>query len=193
MGQQVDCCDVRVRFFSLVRTHLALLPSTFLHTTYVTLHPGRLPVPDWNARHGGYGGCIPTCGNVGIEVNVSVDVLTSTSSLRNQQACPILCLPAELRNQIYGYALGGNDIFVYDLAPVSNHKHVMKFAARSLDPSRKWFMITHATALLRTCSQIRSEAEPLLLGLNVFSGDVYTMRFALKHCLLLQDRIGLVN
>jgi hypothetical protein len=36
---------------------------------------------------------------------LTLAILTSCSSLRNQKESPLLRLPAELRNKIYGYAL----------------------------------------------------------------------------------------
>lgn len=69
----------------------------------------------------------------------------------NQRNSRLLRLPAELRNQIYKYVLGGHRLLLATTQP----------RLCSYDP------IPHF-ALLKVCSQIHAEAALLLYSLNIF-------------------------
>jgi len=76
----------------------------------------------------------------------------------NQRNSPLLRLPAELRNQIYKYALGGHIVLLG-----TTHELVYPRKPR-LYPEEP---ISHF-ALLRVCSQIHAEAALLPYSLNIF-------------------------
>ena len=71
----------------------------------------------------------------------------------NQRNSRLLRLPAELRNQIYKYALGGHRVLLATTQP--------RLCRYPEEP------IPHF-ALLKVCSQIHAEAALLLYSLNIF-------------------------
>jgi hypothetical protein len=99
-------------------------------------------------------------------------------SLRNQQQSPLLRLPAELRNKIYGHVLGGFIISFRTSRP--RHHCLIRFKV-----SRKIGEFKPSNLLL-ICRQINAEAQLLPFELNEFN---YRIPEAFKHMLdLLSDR-----
>jgi hypothetical protein len=99
-------------------------------------------------------------------------------SLRNQQKSPLLRLPAELRNKIYGHVLGGFIISFRTSRP--RHHCLIRFKF-----SRKIGEFKPSNLLL-ICRQINAEAQLLPFELNEFN---YRIPEAFKHMLdLLSDR-----
>jgi hypothetical protein len=82
-------------------------------------------------------------------------------SLRNQQQSPLLRLPAELRNKIYGHVLGGFIISFPTARP--RHHCLIRFKF-----SRKIAEFKPSNLLL-VCRQINSEAQLLPFELNEFN------------------------
>jgi hypothetical protein len=88
----------------------------------------------------------------------------------NQRNSPLLRLPAELRNQVYHYALGGRKFEVYRTAC----KQIRVFQEN-----------LPAFALLLVCSQIYAETRLLPYSLNAFEVErIYGMK-SLQSCLSL--------
>lgn len=75
------------------------------------------------------------------------------------QASPLFRLPAEIRNQIYAYILGGETFNIYCWRRYKPYG----FATRILR-KRKFFL-----ALLAVCRQLHSETRLLPFSLNAFS------------------------
>jgi hypothetical protein len=96
------------------------------------------------------------------------------SALRNQQNSPLLRLPAELRNSIYEYALGGHIIRVKQ--EISQGR-VIRFLPdfevfQPASTSRLKHRSINMTALLQLSSvsrQLRAETKGLPYSLNAFS------------------------
>jgi hypothetical protein len=81
-------------------------------------------------------------------------------SLRNQQQSPLLRLPAELRNKIYGHVLGGFIISFLTARP--RHHCLIRFKS-----SRKIAEFKPSNLLL-VCRQINAEVQLLPSELNEF-------------------------
>jgi hypothetical protein len=90
------------------------------------------------------------------------------STARNQAQSPLLLLPAEMRNTIYDYVLGGYDI---KIAHVSHPYHRLR-AVLKTDPSHDSTRLENFLAITRTCRQIRAESNNLAFSLNEFGTDV---------------------
>jgi hypothetical protein len=90
------------------------------------------------------------------------------STARNQAQSPLLLLPAEMRNTIYEYVLGGYDI---QIAHVSHPYHRLR-AVLKTDPSHDSTRLENFLAITRTCRQIRAESNNLAFSLNEFGTDV---------------------
>ncbi|CAN9339028.1 unnamed protein product [Alternaria sp. RS040] len=75
----------------------------------------------------------------------------------NQRNSPLLRLPAELRNRVYEYALGGHEIWVTTPIPETKTKIYLD----------RWGDVP-AFTLLKVCSQIYAEAALLPYSLNTF-------------------------
>lgn len=78
----------------------------------------------------------------------------------NQESSPLLQLPAEIRDMIWRYALGGKTFVTsYKINPHTNHITKARLKRSRRDPR-------HGTALLRTCRQIFMETAsyPITLG-----------------------------
>lgn len=97
--------------------------------------------------------------------------LTQCRAIRNQRESPLLKLPAELRNRIYGYVLGRDPM----------HIHLSIHQAISLVPEQE-YLYDRATpaqirysrqllAITETCRQIHTEAQFMLFSLNEFYGS----------------------
>lgn len=85
----------------------------------------------------------------------SMDIDTSTT--HSQPQCGLLCLPAEIRNQIYLYIL-------VQCRTQSLSAHQLLAASSSVRGSERF-----CANLLKTCKRINEEATPILYGENVFS------------------------
>lgn len=83
------------------------------------------------------------------------------SARQNQRDSPLLRLPAELRNQIFQYALGCK---TWTFLVRESHQQTVYV------PSR----LEHALALLAVCRQIYAETALLPFSLDTFSFDHYT-------------------
>lgn len=90
-----------------------------------------------------------------------------TRTLRNQRECPLLRLPAELRNQIYTYVPGGHEIRTESLPwgfTTPGH-HPIQLSSHN---NGIWTRPHHFLALTVTSRQLRSETEFLPFRLNCF-------------------------
>jgi len=76
----------------------------------------------------------------------------------------LLCLPAELRNEIWGYVLGGNTLKFYE--PISLHNDFVRHSKLMLYPGQK-----NMLSLLQVCRQIYAGACPMPYTLNTFRFD----------------------
>ena len=88
-------------------------------------------------------------------------------TLRNQLKSTLLRLPAELRNQIYTYVLGGQEIRIVSFPhgyELSSHP-LIQLSSHDND---KWNQPHHFLALTATSRQLRSETEFLPFKLNTF-------------------------
>ncbi|KAH7399236.1 hypothetical protein BKA66DRAFT_451303 [Pyrenochaeta sp. MPI-SDFR-AT-0127] len=88
-------------------------------------------------------------------------------SQRNDIVCPLLKLPAELRNQIYEYVLGGRSIYL------TSHEGIcIGEIAPCLTPPGPGYRNADrergALQLTQVCRQIHAEAHALVFSLNVF-------------------------
>jgi hypothetical protein len=89
--------------------------------------------------------------------------LTRPSSRRNQQSSPLLRLPAEIRNTIYEYVLGGESwhYLTYIGVRLSLKRRLSKDDER---PEKE----PHFLALFKTCRQLQAETKLLPFKLNLF-------------------------
>jgi len=88
-------------------------------------------------------------------------------TLRNQRESPLLRLPAELRNQIYVYVLGGHEIRTESRPHgynMSSHPPIQLSSHNKDD----WNRPHHFLALTATSRQLRSETTWLPFKLNTF-------------------------
>jgi hypothetical protein len=127
--------------------------------------------------------------------------MASNSQVRNtkqaeQGHCPLLSLPAEIRNMIWEYAFGVDHInaIQYD-RPVTgktnnqydtpSSSYTMSFEVRDRDNWRsKPQQLSRLIALTSTCRQIRSECKEL-----PFSGALFDVGFhAIQHFLAVVPR-----
>ncbi|USP77115.1 hypothetical protein yc1106_04389 [Curvularia clavata] len=77
---------------------------------------------------------------------------------QNQQQSPLLRLPAELRNKIFAYALGGR---TFRFKTTGNYPWYIKNVTK----------YKHALALLQVCRQIYAETALLPFSTNTFSAS----------------------
>lgn len=89
-----------------------------------------------------------------------VSTLTQDSSRRNQRHFPFLRLPAELRNKIYMYALGGKTWIIALQGGRGSYQ-----SQPDLDD-----VSTHPMALLQSCRQVYAEASLFPYAYNTFEG-----------------------
>ncbi|KAF2035785.1 hypothetical protein EK21DRAFT_106629 [Setomelanomma holmii] len=88
-------------------------------------------------------------------------------SIRNQKVSSLLRLPAELRNEIYGYALGGNEIhFTYD-----GWYHEFRTYYYNIDHESFEGAAKYCPDLIEVCRQIHEEARTLPFERNNFDID----------------------
>lgn len=102
--------------------------------------------------------------------------MTTTRFKENQENSPLLRLPPEIRNIIWGHALGGKTF-------VAKSSTTTRSARTTLASSRK--DPKNGSALLRTCRQLFLETAPYLLthGTIEFAGqnvDYFDLHPALK-------------
>jgi hypothetical protein len=83
-------------------------------------------------------------------------MLRSYSARQNQRDSPLLRLPAELRNQIFRYALGGE---TWNFVVRESNRHRVRNCSG----------FQHALALLAVCRQIYAETALLPFSLGSFS------------------------
>jgi hypothetical protein len=101
---------------------------------------------------------------------------------RNSLKSPLLRLPAELRNKIFAFALGGHDITIYSTiysttSCLMDHtfgKDFLSYTAVSSDKEAQGF-VKPAFQLPRVCRQIYSETATLAYVLNTFKFDRETL------------------
>ena len=85
----------------------------------------------------------------------------------NHESSPLLRLPAEIRNMIYEYALGG-----YDMQAEGPGDFNSGFELCTMDnDGHRSFNVKHLTALTRTCRQIHTDTHLLFYQLNSFGSD----------------------
>jgi hypothetical protein len=97
--------------------------------------------------------------------DVSVDRATDHfRAQQNQRNSPLLRLPAELRNRVYGYALGGA---VWDADETRHPPHKLSFDRRIEQK--------HSLGLLHVSRQIFEETRLLPFQLGTFSSGLWSM------------------
>lgn len=92
-------------------------------------------------------------------------------SERNQRESPLLRLPAEIRNSIYEYVLGGQIIDIHaDVDYPCGMPELVPEMRLGLSPNvSPRYHQKHPLALLEACHQIHSEAAPILFSTAVFN------------------------
>lgn len=120
-------------------------------------------------------------------------LLTYLSTKRNQRNSPLLRLPAELRNYIYNYVLGGNFIVIHrptsdlaypDCVPMAKEpayraniysaaprgsNHPGTYPASERENQLRALVLSNTFALLKVCRQIYDETRLLPIVLNVIA------------------------
>ncbi|KAF2635243.1 hypothetical protein P280DRAFT_473967 [Massarina eburnea CBS 473.64] len=118
---------------------------------------------------------------------------------RNATESPLLRLPAELRNRIYEYAIGGGIIVVDDIIAFPRDgwlEYTVTYRDASdvgnfsrFDGSDKPLRVSRIFALDRTCRQTWSESHKLLFSHNKFHFMVNeTMKDFVRHRLTTAQR-----
>jgi hypothetical protein len=97
------------------------------------------------------------------------------STARNQEQCPLLRLPAELRNKIYEYALSGFQIHI-DRDPITCQIRARHALLKETNDRHAQFQ-----ALTTTCRQIHQESQPLPVTLNEFVGRPEDLFICLRY------------
>jgi hypothetical protein len=115
--------------------------------------------------------------------------LNRSSTLLNQHVSPLLGLPAELRNAIYDFVLGGNDVHFTTSYPPS-----LKRLKASVMPSAEGMTGTPSTkrpfSIMRVCRQLNVETKPLPFRLNTVSGTAYGIWCPLHHSRIGPQKLG---
>jgi hypothetical protein len=111
---------------------------------------------------------------------ISSPRLTWSSIARNRQQSPLLRLPPEIRNRIYGLVLGGKQIQVCDAKNcASRHR------CRSRKQKNRYDTYFHLRrrdlALLVSCHQIHEETKLLPFNHNEFEGHHWNIHLAVYH------------
>jgi hypothetical protein len=113
-----------------------------------------------------------------------------------QGHCPLLSLPAEIRNMIWNYAFGVDHIqaiqYKRPMAGRANNQYdtpsssyTMSFEVRDRDNWRsKPQQLAHLIALTSTCRQIRAECKELPISENFFDVGLH----AIQHLLAVVPR-----
>jgi len=89
--------------------------------------------------------------------------LTYLSTAHNALTSPLLCLPAELRNEIWNYAISDHTYLMDDVKWIDNNTRKMLANIHPPSPTPCWL------GLLQTCRQVNSETASLPLLLNALS------------------------
>ena len=91
-------------------------------------------------------------------------MLKFTSSLRNQRESPLMRLPAELRDSVFKYLLGGQElrIMVYE-DPL--------LASRPMGDTGHFKDTKNFVTITQTCRQAHSDTKLMPFGLNKIVGN----------------------
>lgn len=110
-------------------------------------------------------------------------ILTRRSSLQKETPSPLLCLPAELRNAIYHYVVGG-----YLIQPQEEDNGPGKARRIRHTGSQEWHSPSVLLSLTGICREIQVEASLLSFSLNRFemTGPLQFIEF--KAALSAQQR-----
>jgi hypothetical protein len=111
---------------------------------------------------------INTRSNVSTYLPLTLTSLTISSAERNQRESPLLRLPGELRNRIYGYALGRMRFFI------NGSRWYGKLEADAEGPE---LSLHYFFALIQVCRQVYSEAHLLPYKLNIIHDRVSNQWF----------------
>jgi hypothetical protein len=103
----------------------------------------------------------------------SRSVLIVHSTRRNGEESPLLRLPAELRNKIYEYAIGGHVIELFD-STKKPHYNMLSQA------DGHYTALANPTVLSKICRQLHSETALLPYSLNTFHGHLRRIHRFLK-------------
>jgi hypothetical protein len=95
-------------------------------------------------------------------------LIVSASFRLNQTASPLLCLPAEIRLQIWEHALGGNRIIPASYLSGHKREHKLFYPSRIYLRAEPLENIRAFLNLLRVCRQIHRESHLLPFSSNVF-------------------------
>jgi len=91
-----------------------------------------------------------------------------SSTYRNAQTSRLLRLPAELRNKIYGYVLGGKSILLKSSYPDCVAEVMDYLAPDSSLLYERYMLVRGYLNILLSCRQIYGEAQRLPFTLNTF-------------------------
>jgi hypothetical protein len=91
----------------------------------------------------------------------STHTYSSCSRARNREQSPLLRLPGELRNKIYGYAMSEVTIIVFPPAHVRKHFQLHAYSAGGATGSISSSNVLDMTGLMRTCQQVYLETRLL--------------------------------
>ncbi|KAF1946258.1 hypothetical protein EJ02DRAFT_248378 [Clathrospora elynae] len=114
-------------------------------------------------------------------------------SLRNRRESPLVRVPAEIRNKIYGYALGGLEFHIKR----SDHEGKwfrakrLAIATRPIDADRQELpkFDPELLALTATCRQIYIETKLLPLAANEFIGSLNYLKSLVSGCIIDSTRL----
>ncbi len=102
--------------------------------------------------------------------------------LQNQKKSSLLRLPGEIRNQIYGYVLGGYDVYTYKVSLDGRMTHILECSKNDTtgEGATSWEETVQFTTV---CRQIQEESRLLPFELNIFnaSGKSFEEWFALLN------------
>lgn len=100
-------------------------------------------------------------------------MLTVNSTRRNEKESPLLRLPAELRNKIYEYTIGG---YVIELFESTKKPHYNMLS----QADGHYTALANPTVLSKTCRQLHKETALLPYSLNTFHGRIRYIHKFLK-------------
>ena len=95
------------------------------------------------------------------------------SSAQHNSNSPLLRLPAEIRNQIYDYVIGGQTYAVYEASLEKPSYYLNRERGQGLH----WH---EQTALSRTCRQFRHDTSLLFFQNNIFMANYLNSSSAMK-------------
>jgi hypothetical protein len=114
--------------------------------------------------------------SVRINVVINQTLMQSLSSKINQQQSPLLRLPAELRNKIYEYALGGMELHISSRSRMSD-----QFSVVSSDPSFDNIPLHRLIGLTLVSQQLYAETKLLPFELGTVRTTASTPRAPIKR------------